>query len=171
MSIFTIIYFLQKEHYRNLHIGLIAISVIALATAYFVEYILHIPPCPLCIYERFPYLYLIKLSLVGILVKKTSKYTLMFISITLLVSCLLASYHSGIERGIFGASSFCASLLHIPQHLSLAEIKAMIYSQPIVTCDKAAFKIFALSMAEWNLILNFFLFGLVAYIQIKKQQG
>ncbi|MCC8467795.1 MAG: disulfide bond formation protein B, partial [Rickettsia endosymbiont of Eriopis connexa] len=37
----TIINYIRKDSYKVLHLGLIAISMIALATAYIAEYIFH----------------------------------------------------------------------------------------------------------------------------------
>lgn len=166
MSIFTILRFIGKDNYKILHIGLIAISITGLLFAYYVEYIMHLAPCPLCIYQRFPYLYLIKLSLIGLLIKKTSKYLLLFICITLIVGCLLSSYHSGVERGVFQPSSFCSSLIHIPDHLSIKDIKKMFYNKPTVSCTKVSLKVFNLSMTEWNFLLNFGLLFLVLLVWI-----
>ncbi len=137
-----------------LHIGLIAISITALATAYFAEYILHYAPCPLCVYERFPYLTLIKICLTALIIRKLSKYTLVFIFLTLLSSCILSTYHSMVERGIVQPSSLCSSMIRFPKGLSIEHIKQMLYSQPITSCTKPAIKILGISMTEYNLLLN-----------------
>jgi len=154
MKVSNIIDFIRQNNFRVLHIFLISISIFALICAYIVEYIMHFAPCPLCIYQRFPYLCLIKISITALIFKKISKYTLIFISFTLLCACLLAFYHAGIEHGIFEPSAICSSLIHIPEHLSIKHIKEIFYSQPITSCTKAAFKMFKLSMSEWNLLLN-----------------
>nr|WP_253308511.1 disulfide bond formation protein B [Rickettsia endosymbiont of Ceutorhynchus assimilis] len=162
MLIASVINFIRKDSFRILHLGLITISIIALATAYFAEYVLYYTPCPLCVYERFPYLTLIKISLTALIIRKLSKYTLGFIFLTLFCSCLLSAYHSGVERGIFEPSALCSSMIHIPKGLSIKHIKEIFYSQPITSCTKAALKIFGLSITEYNLLLNLcLLFGLL----------
>lgn len=162
MQVSNIINFIRQNHFRALHIFLISISIFALAFAYIVEYMMHFAPCPLCIYQRFPYLSLIKISVTALFIQKISKYTLVFIVFTLLCACVLAAYHTGIENGIFEPSVICSSLIHIPEHLSIKDIREMFYSQPITSCTKAAFKIFKLSMTEWNLLLNLgLLFGVL----------
>jgi len=154
MLISSIINFIRKDSYKVLHIGLITIGILALSFAYFVEYILHYHPCPLCIYQRFPYLFIIKISVVALIIKKISKYTLFFIVLNLFGACILAAYHTGIERGVFKPSALCSTLVRIPQHLSIEDIKTMFYSQSVTTCTKAAVKLCGISMTEWNLILN-----------------
>jgi disulfide bond formation protein DsbB len=162
VSIFTILQFIRKDNFRLLHIGIISISVFALAFAYYVEYVMELAPCPLCIYQRFPYLALIKVSITALIIKKLSKYTLFFIVLNLFIAVLLAGYHSGVEREIFKPSSLCSSLVHIPEKLSIQEIKKMFYNKPIATCTKPALVVFCLSMTEWNLLLNIgLLFGVL----------
>lgn len=170
MSIFTILRFISKDNFRILYIGLIAISVLALAVAYYVEYIMQVAPCPLCVYQRFPYLYLIKLSLAGLLIKKISRYSLSFITITLFTASLLAGYHTGVERKIFEPSAFCSSLIRIPDHLSISDIKKMLYNQPVVSCINPALKILGLSMTEWNLLLNLVLLLVVLFAWINSKK-
>lgn len=168
IPIFTILQFFRKDNFRLLHIGILSISLLALAFAYYVEYIMELAPCPLCVYQRFPYLALIKISITALIIKKLSKYTLFFIVLNLFIAILLAGYHSGIERGIFKPSSLCSSLIHIPEKLSVQEIKKMFYNQPITTCTKPALVIFGLSMTEWNLLLNIALFVGVLVVWLGK---
>lgn len=164
MMLSTLINFIRKDSFKVLHLFLVSICIFALAFAYFIEYIMGVSPCPLCIYQRFPYLFIIKISFVTLLINKINKYSLFFIVVNLLSACILASYHSGIERGIFKPSSLCSTLLHIPKHLSINDIREMFYSQPIATCSLATAKFLALSMTEWNLLLNMFLLTLVLVV-------
>ena len=154
MFIKTTINYIRKDSYKVLHLGLIAISVIVLATAYIAEYIFHYTPCPLCVYERFPYLILIKICLTALIIRELSKYTLIFIFLTMLSSCILSTYHSFVERGIIQPSALCSSMIRIPKGLSIEHIKQIFYSQPITSCTKPAIKIFSISMTEYNLLLN-----------------
>lgn len=154
MPFSTIIHYIRKDSYKMLHISLITISITALATAYFAEYILHYAPCPLCIYERFPYLTLIKICLTALIIRQLSTYTFVFIFLTLLSSCILSTYHSMVERGIIQPSSLCSSMIRFPKSFSIEHIKQMLYSQPITSCTKPAIKILGISMTEYNLLLN-----------------
>ncbi|XVN41337.1 MAG: disulfide bond formation protein B [Rickettsia endosymbiont of Argas persicus] len=167
----TIINYIRKDSYKMLHIDLIAISITALATAYFAEYILHYAPCPLCVYERFPYLTLIKICLTALIIRQLSKYTLIFIFLTLLSSCILSGYHSMVERGIVQPSALCSSMIRFPKGLSIQHIKQMLYAQPITSCTKPAIKIFGISMTEYNLLLNLgLLIGLLIVWFYKKEE-
>ena len=78
---------------------LILLNIGILGVAYFIEYILKIPPCSMCIYQRIPY-YLavtaILLSLFKILNLKKLIIVLLLLTMTNLG---LSFYHIGIEQG------------------------------------------------------------------------
>lgn len=140
---------------KNPYILLLTFASFGLTFAYIVEYIMGLPVCPLCIYQRFPYLILIVLSIISISgQKELNKYYI----ITIIVAILLASYHTGVERGIFEMSGFCKPLVKISNNMSVSDFTKMLYSAgEIGQCNKPALVIFGLSMTEWNLILNLFL--------------
>ena len=139
---------------KNLYPCILLLSASSLAFAYFVEYIMHLAACPLCIYQRFPYLIFILLSLISM--GDSKDYNRYFI-ITALVAILLAGYHTGVERGIFELSSLCTPLVSVTDNLSVSDFKKMLYSQQLGMCNKPALVIFGLSMTEWNLLLNLIL--------------
>jgi disulfide bond formation protein DsbB len=145
------------SNFRNPYIVLLILSVLALYFAYFVEYIMGLSACPLCIYQRFPYLIFIGLSIVAISEKQSQKYNI-YLIVTAFISIILAGYHSGVERGIFEMSSFCKPLISITNNLSVSDFKKILYGQELGLCNKPALVIFSLSMTEWNLLFNLALF-------------
>ena len=149
---------LITEHHDKLYfLGLIVLSTISLSFAFFVEYILGFDPCILCLYQRVPYYLLIFIGMGGV-VFKNYKYSLYIALAVFFGAAILAGYHTGVERGLFDPTDTCNPGFNIPDGLSADQIREMLYDAPIATCTRAAFKIFALSMTEWNLILNLCLF-------------
>jgi len=143
---------------ENLYLSLLCLSVACLAFAYFVEYVMNLVACPLCIYQRFPCLILIMLSIISL---SSNKNYFSYCFITILCAILLAGYHSGVERGFFASSSMCSPLVSISDNLSSVDFKKMLYSGHIGTCKKPALVIFGFSMTEWNLLFNAFLLVLL----------
>ncbi len=145
---------------KNPYILLLLLSSISLAFAYFVEYVMNIAACPLCIYQRFPYLIFIILSLISLssATLKTKSHIKYYI-ITAFCAILLAVYHTGIEREIFQVSSFCKPLVSVTDNISADDFTKMLYNDQIGMCNKPALMILSLSMAEWNLFLNIVLFA------------
>lgn len=151
---------------KDPYVLLLALSSVSLVFAYIVEYMMGLPACPLCIYQRFPYLILILLSIMSISGQNgLNKYYI----ITAIFSIFLAGYHTGVERGIFEMSGFCTPLVRISDNISVSDFTKMLYSAgPIGQCNKPALVIFGLSMTEWNLILNLFL--LTIFIKYRNYQ-
>ena len=139
---------------KNQHVIIIIISVISLLTAYLAEYIFLLTPCPLCVYQRFPYLIFIMLGIISL--SSQYSYRKYYITVTI-IAIIIAFYHTGIERGIFELSSFCKPLVSVGDSISVADFKKMLYHKEIALCNKPALVIFGLSLTEWNLLLNIFL--------------
>lgn len=151
---------------KNPYILLLLLSSFSLLFAYFVEYVMHLSACPLCVYQRFPYLIFIMLSLISL--SSTKNYSKYYI-ITAICAIFLAAYHTGVERGVFELSSFCKPLISITDNLSVHDFKKMLYSEQLGMCNKPALVILGLSMTEWNLLLNIALFGL--FIKFRNYKG
>ena len=136
------------------HIFMLFISICSIICAYFVEYILSLAACPLCIYQRFPYLILFVLSIMGL----SSDYKLRsFYQITFFLAIILAGYHTGVENGWFEMSALCKPLSSFESVTSVDAFKNMLYSGQLGVCNKPAILIMGFSMAEINLALNIIL--------------
>jgi len=81
-------------------------------SAYFVEYIMQLKPCSLCVYQRFPYLILIVISLIAVAEKNYKKYN-KYLIVTLIIAIIIAAYHMGVEKGVFELSSLCKPLISV----------------------------------------------------------
>jgi len=143
-------------------------AICALSVAFFTEYFMGFPPCKLCLYKRIPFFILIKLSAIGVISKNLRLLMSWCILLVLLVAVGVSGYHVGVERGVFEAGSTCNPDITILEEMSAQDIKDMLYAKPVATCAKAPFKIFTLSMTEWNMLFNLGLFAIVALL-IRKE--
>ncbi|MBM3467237.1 MAG: disulfide bond formation protein B [Alphaproteobacteria bacterium] len=152
---------------RNPYILLLLLASFCLFSAYFVEYIMQLAACPLCIYQRFPYLIFIFISIIAVAGKEYEKCNI-YLVITVIGAIILAGYHTGIERGVFVLSSLCKPLVSVAENISVHDFTKLLYSQKIAMCNKPALVIFNLSMTEWNLLLNIIL--LIFFIKYRNFQ-
>jgi disulfide bond formation protein DsbB len=167
MSISTIIASSKLRQNQLVLLGITLIAMISLSIAYFVEYVLGFAPCPLCLYQRFPYFVLIILGIIGVFIERKNPIFLGII-LTISSSIILAGYHTGVERGIFAPSDSCKGEVQI----SAADAMKLLYDQPIATCTKPPFKVVGLSMTEWNLLYNLFLLViLITYYKLNIKQN
>lgn len=138
---------------KNPYTLILVFSSICMIIAYFVEYIMQVAVCPLCIYQRFPYLILVVIAITALAKKNCDLYNKGLI-ITLISAIILSSYHVGVERGIFKISRICKPVISISKNISIHDLKQLLYNQKTVMCNKPGLVVFNLSMTEWNLLLN-----------------
>lgn len=142
------------------------LSIFSLFFSYLVEYVGHLTPCPLCIYQRFPYLIFIFITIMCLAQQKYSVYNKYVIAMTI-VAIILAGYHTAIERGMLELSSFCKPLIQIKDNISVSDFTKLLYNQDVPLCNRPLLVMFGFSMTEWNLFLNLLLFVFFVRINAK----
>ena len=141
------------ENSKNLLIKLIfLISIIALISAFFIEYILGHQPCNLCILERIPYFLAIIVILLNYKFIEFEKFFILFLTIIFLFGTALSLYHLGIEQGLIQESLVC-DLKSGSNLLSKEEILKQLQEKN-VSCKDVTFKIFGLSLTSYNILLS-----------------
>ena len=138
---------------KNLLIKLILlISIIALISAFFIEYILGHQPCNLCILERIPYFLAIIVILLNYKFIEFEKFFILFLTIIFLFGTVLSLYHLGIEQGLIQESLVC-DLKSGSNLLSKEEILKQLQEKS-VSCKDVTFKIFGLSLTSYNILIS-----------------
>ena len=141
------------ENSKNLLIKLIfLISVIALVSAFFIEYVLGHQPCNLCILERIPYLLAIIIILLNFKFSHYKKFFILLLSIIFLAGAIISLYHLGIEQGFIQESLVC-DLKSGSNLLSKEEILKQLQEKS-VSCKDVTFKIFGLSLTSYNILIS-----------------
>ena len=141
------------ENSKNLLIKLIfLISVIALVSAFFIEYVLGHQPCNLCILERIPYLLAIIIILLNFKFSHYEKFFILLLSIIFLAGTIISLYHLGIEQGFVQESLVC-DLKSGSNLLSKEEILKQLQEKN-VSCKDVTFKIFGLSLTSYNILIS-----------------
>jgi len=130
------------------------------SSALFIEYILKIKPCALCIYQRYPY-YLILLLSALFFLKNNWKYSLMILmTLTSIVGFFLAGYHVGIEYGVIDELSSCKT--EISKNISKDILLKELQSKLAPSCKQVDFKLFGMSLALINMIMSL-IFAILYY--------
>ena len=126
------------------------VSIAIIGFVLFAEHVQHYAPCELCLRERLPWYFLIGLGLVGLVFP--SRWLLMLIGITLLVSAGLGLHHAGVEQHWWPGPTECTSGSSGAK--TVEELKAMLMREKVVQCDEIAWKFLGLSMAAWNGLIS-----------------
>lgn len=124
----------------------------ALVVAFVAQYGFNLQPCPLCLYQRLPYFAVLVVGLVaGFAFKGYSKIITLVLMGVWAISLILGGYHAGVEAG-FWTFPACASSSQGAD--SIAELEAMIRQATVTPCDRPAFLLAGLSMADMNMAFS-----------------
>tara|TARA_Y100001970_G_scaffold212338_1_gene259322 strand:+ start:568 stop:1050 length:483 start_codon:yes stop_codon:yes gene_type:complete len=138
---------------KNIIIKLIfLISVVALASAFFIEHGLGHKPCNLCILERIPYLLAIIIVVLNYKFNQFEKNFIFTLILIFLAAAALSFYHLGIEQGFIKESLVC-DLKDGSNLLSKEDILKQL-QQKKVSCQDVTFKIFGLSLTSYNILIS-----------------
>ena len=137
---------------KNFLILTFLISLLALISAYFIEYILGHQPCNLCLIERIPYATTLIIIIINYKFNNLEKNLILLLVFVFLAGTLISLYHLGIEQGFIGESLVC-DLKNSSEILSKEKILQQL-QQKIVSCKDVTFKIFGLSLTTLNIIIS-----------------
>ena len=141
------------ENNKTIIIKLIfIISIVALASAFFIEYILGHQPCNLCILERIPYLSAIIIITLNYKFIHIEKHLILLLILIFLAATILSLYHLGIEQGFIEESLVC-DLKNGSDLLSKEDILKQLQEKN-VNCKDVTFKILGLSLTTYNVLIS-----------------
>ena len=105
-------------------------------------------PCHLCVLQRWPYVALIGLGLIGW--RWQPRPLLALAVLVLLGSAGLAGYHVGVEQGWWALPESCVAGGGAQ---TIDELKQLLANAP-PACDQVRFSLFGLTLAGWNLVTS-----------------
>ena len=148
--------------------GILALSILALASAYFIQYILGHKPCNLCFIERIPYLVAIILIPLIFLINKHQKLITGVVLLFFSFGAIVSFYHVGIEQGFFSESLVC-DLSISSTNFSKEDLLKQLENSTAISCKEVTFRFLGLSLATFNTIISIVLSGIM--IKVLKNYG
>jgi disulfide bond formation protein DsbB len=144
-----------KNKIYKFFIYIFAINFLIISSALFIEYILKVKPCALCIYQRYPYYLILLLSALFFLKNNWKNQLMILIIVTSVGSFFIATYHVGIEYGLINELSSCKT--EISKNMSKDILLKELQSKLAPSCKEVEFKLFGLSLASINMIMSLIL--------------
>ena len=141
------------------HISLGAISFSMILFALISEHVFGFAPCSLCLIQRYPHI-LVSITSVWLIFFRTHNFFMYPLNtFAMALSITFASYHVGVEQGVFqGPLSCSSSNLSLVSDKSAEALLQDILNTSVVKCNDITWSFLGLSMATWNLILSTGLF-------------
>ena len=141
----------MKINHNQIVFGLFFFNILILISAYCIEYILKVPACSMCIYQRIPYFLSTVIIVVFFLKKIDFKKLIIILFLFTLINTGLSFYHIGIEQSFFSELNTCK----IDNNVSTAkDLLNQLKSKGVISCKEVGFTIFGLSLATINFIVN-----------------
>jgi len=110
------------------------------------QYLGGLPPCDLCIWQRWPHLAAVVIGAVALVLPGRTLPLLG--GAAALTTSGIGLYHTGVERGWWEGPTTCTS--GPVGGLTPDQLMDQIMAAPLVRCDEVAWDLFGLSMASWN---------------------
>tara|TARA_B110001452_G_scaffold98159_1_gene81184 strand:- start:22 stop:510 length:489 start_codon:yes stop_codon:yes gene_type:complete len=147
------------------------LCLIAIFSAYYIEYILGYQPCNLCLIERIPYALSLFIITVNYKFKRYEKIFILLLILIFIFLLIVSIYHVGIEQGFF-QESFVCNLKDTTDILSKEELLKELQKKT-VSCKDVTFRFFGFSLTTINILVSLLLIVLLTkiftfYEEIKK---
>jgi len=121
-----------------------------------------LPPCPLCLKQRWAYYAGIPLLAASCLLLwrgaslKVGAWLLGLGAVALLAGALVAAYHAGVEWKLWQGPQTCGDVDLLK---NLNSVLPDLDNAPLVRCDEAPWRLFGLSLAGYNFLISLALGG------------
>lgn len=152
--------FLESLTVFRASLVVLAVSVLAIAGAFYFQYVLHLPPCPLCLIQRWPFYAAMPAALIAAVLSRPSqepsrwsRLLLGAIALAFLAGAGVAAYHTGIEWKFWQGPESCSGTLTVANDASA--FLQRLQTVQVVRCDEAAWRFAGLSLAGWNVLISF----------------
>jgi disulfide bond formation protein DsbB len=135
-----------------------AVAVATILGAYFFEFVLNYQPCPLCLTQRIPYYVAIPVAAAVAGAAQAGAGPrllaagLLVVAIAMLIGAGLGVYHSGVEWKWWAGPSDCSG--PISTFGQAGSLLRTIETTPVIRCDEAAWRLFGLSLAGYNVLIS-----------------
>jgi len=128
-------------------------SAALLAGAFAFQHLGGLPPCQMCLWQRWPHGIAVGIALFG-----TTLLPLAFVALlgglTMVINAGIALFHTGVERDWWEGPTTCGdSAAQDLGGMSASDLLDTTTGPQIVLCDEVAWEMFGLSMASWNGII------------------
>ena len=143
--------------------SVLAFSILSLAIAYFIQYILGHKPCNLCLIERIPYLASIILISLIFIINKFEKVIAGIVLLFFIFGAVVSFYHVGIEQGFFSESLVC-DLGASSENLSKEDLLKQLENKTAISCKDVTFRFLGLSLATINTVISILLSAIMSVV-------
>ena len=140
---------------RTLLIALATVgSAALLAGAFAFQYLGGLAPCHLCLLQLYPHAAAILIGILALLLPKVlPRLVPLAGAAATLITTGYGAYHTGVERHWWPGPNTCTSGGSIST-MDAKDLTAQLLNTALVQCDVAAWAMWGVSMASWNMLAS-----------------
>ena len=138
-----------------------AVGVLTMAAVYFVQYVMLLAPCPLCLEQRMAFYVCIPLAaLLWLGASFGASKKVLFLGLLVIVGFMLwntglSTYHAGVEWKWWPGPNDCSG--PIDKIGSVTSMLNQLQRISLVRCDEAAIRILGISLSGYDALVSLFL--------------
>ncbi len=140
-------------------------AALALAGAFYFQFVQKLPPCQLCLIQRWPFYAALPIAAAAAWASRrapaASRLLLALLGLGFLAGAGVAVFHAGVEWQLWPGLESCSGSLTVTANAD--EFLQRLQNVQIVSCTEAAWRFAGLSLAGWNVPLSLGL-ALVAFL-------
>lgn len=143
------------------------VGVLTVCSLYFLQYVMLVTPCHLCLEQRYAFYFSIPLAALlwlGVnhgVSRKVMIAGFVVIAIVMLWNSGLAAYHAGVEWKFWQGPTDCSG--PIDSLGSASDLLKRLQNISLVRCDEVTWSFLGISLAGWNVPLSLALAGVAAW--------
>jgi disulfide bond formation protein DsbB len=156
-------------------VAVTAIAAATLAGAWFIQLVMGIQPCELCLAQRYAYYLVVPLgALTAIGAAKDAPRGVLVaglavIALATLGNAGLAAYHAGVEWGFWQGPTACTG--PVGDLGSAGSLLERLDSVKVVRCDEVQWKFLGLSLAGYNVLISLAMAAIAAWGAVRSARG
>jgi disulfide bond formation protein DsbB len=150
---------------QNIAMALGTASLLLLLAVLGFQYIGRLPPCELCLWQRWPHVAAVVVGFggplliqTGLLERGSARSVAGLAALLIAISGAIGVYHAGIEWHWWKGPQSCTGPAF---HYTGGPLDL---NAPVVLCDMAAWRLFGLSLAGYNALVSFLIAGTGAFL-------
>ena len=143
------------------------LSIIAISSAIIAEYVFNLLPCKMCLYQRYPYYFIISIFILFYFFRKISSVWFYILTeLAIIFGLFYSIWHVGIEQKLLPGPYSCSESLN--EVGTIEKLKEQIVNQAIINCNDISWSMLGLSAATINtiLLILFLLFNTAFIIMV-----
>lgn len=157
----TLLVLVRKDPVVSAAAVVFAVGLATMGGFFFFEYVLGYPPCPLCLDQRMAFYVSVPLAALLWLgathgaARKVLLLGFLVIAALMLWNTGLSAYHAGVEWKFWAGPTDCSGPLNSLG--SVGGLMQKLQSIRVVRCDEAAWRVFGISLAGYDVLVSLFL--------------